>query len=534
MNYENSTTTNSNLILDSNVIHSLNPQRSIFPIVGNLCKNPHLLRDTEIHLSEMDFALEFHKIIFSAIYNLAFSSAETKRIDEVDIDNYLASYPTLYKIWEKHGGFQYVRDSIEHSNEDTFRSNYDRLKKFSLLRFYVSNGVDVSDLYDYHSVDILTMDKGMKTIDSMTVQEIIEHYTVKVLRVRDEFNVGQESRNFVAGDDLDDLLINLNKEPEFGFPFRNGFYNSIFRGMRPGKFMLRSAGTGTGKTRQALADVCNAACDEIYDIDNDRWVKNGYSIPSLFISTELEKQEVQTIILAFVSGVNEQVIKNGHYSYKIEARLKKAIKIIKRMPLYCVYINDFSIADIEAIIEQYIIEHMVKIVAFDYIQITPKLSRSMTKAFGSALREDQILVQFSSALKILANKYQIFIMSSTQLNRSSKEVENRDTTALRGGSATADKVDHGLMTFKVTSKDLSNLKHILEHGIGGGRPDYSHWIYKNRSGLNNCIIWTQMDLGTMREIPLFVTDLDYNLLDISMVNIEYSMEDVEETNELSF
>lgn len=509
------------MITDPNILKSLNPPRAVYSVIGNLCKDPQLLRDPEIFLTEKDFVQEFHKIVFSAIYNLAFSSAETTKINEIDIDNYLASYPKLYKIWEKHNGIEYIRESIKYANKDTFKANYERLKKFALLRNYVENGIDVSDLYNYKSLDLVEQDKGMKKIDKMSIDEIIEHYSLKMLKIKDEFNVGQESKRFKAGDDLDVLLENLDKEPEYGYPFRNGFYNTIFRGMRRSKFMLRSADTGTGKTRQALADICNVSCDMIYDYDRG-WIDNNGSYPSLFISTELEKQELQTTMLAFITGVNEDVIKNGRYSEKILNRLNKGIEVLQRAPIYCEYIDDFSITDIEMIIERYIIEHNVMYVAFDYIQLTPKLARSMAKAFGSSLREDQILVQFSAALKSLANKYNIYITSSTQLNRNSKEIDNRDATSLRGGSATADKADMGVITFRATKKDHDNLKHILERGFWR-KPNYSHWVYKNRGGkISKCVIWTVMDLGTMREIPLFVTDTDFNLItDIQEIQIEY-------------
>jgi len=88
-------------------------------------------------------------------------------------------------------------------------------------------------------------------------------------------------------------------------------------------------------------------------------------------------------------------------------------------------------------------------------------------------------------------------------------------------SATADKVDHGILTFKATNKDHELLKPILENGFYE-KPNYSHWVYKNRSGLNNCIIWSNMNLGTMREVPLFVTDTDFNLLhDVNPTEISY-------------
>jgi replicative DNA helicase len=218
--------------------------------------------------------------------------------------------------------------------------------------------------------------------------------------------------------------------------------------------------------------------------------------------------------------VNEEVIKKGKYSDAIKERLKRGIEIIKNSPLYCVYIDDFSINDIEGIIEQYIIEENVEYVAFDYIQMTAKLARSMQSAFGSNLREDQILVQFSAAMKILANKYDIFIESSTQLNRNHKDDTQKDTNSLRGGSATADKVDHGILSFRATAKDHENLKHILENNQFR-KPNFSHWVYKNRSGRTALIIWTVMDLGTMREDVCFITDNDFNLIiDIEPLDIE--------------
>ncbi|MDW4547485.1 DnaB-like helicase C-terminal domain-containing protein [Bacillus subtilis] len=521
----NSTTTD-------NVMKALNPTRAVYSVIGSLCKNPHLLRDSEIIITEKDFAHEFHQIVFSSIYNIAYSNYEVTKIDEIDLDNYLASFPQHYKIWEKNDGLSYIRKSIAHANENTFKSSYDRLKKISLLRHYVLNGIDVSDLYNWQSTDLKVRNDGMKKIDSMTVNEIIDHYTIKLSKIKDEFNIGQETKSFMAGDDLDTLLDELDEDPEYGNPFTNKFYNTIFRGKRKTKLMLRSAGTGTGKTRQALADMCNASCDEIFDIDQNKYVSNGPSIPTLFISTELVKREVQTIMLAFISGVDEDVIKDGKYSEVVLRRLKKAIEILKRAPIFCEYVNDFSISDIETIIERHIIENNIQECAFDYIQMTPKLSRTMASAFGNHLREDQILHQFSSSLKILAEKYDIFIASSTQLNRGSKDIENRDPSALRGGQATADKVDFGILTFRAGASDHHNLKHILQTGFTNKKPNYSHWVYKNRGGkYSNVIIWTYMNLGTMREEPLFVTDYDFNLLDVHPMDIEYAIEATEDSAE---
>lgn len=94
-------------------------------------------------------------------------------------------------------------------------------------------------------------------------------------------------------------------------------------------------------------------------------------------------------------------------------------------------------------------------------------------------------------------------------------------------SATADKIDHGIMSFPAKAKDHDNVRHILERGFANKKPNFTHWVYKNRSGAKGIIIWTYMNLGTLREEPLFMTDTDYNLIDISPVDISYdSIEDM--------
>jgi replicative DNA helicase len=502
------------------LVGNLNPVRSVFTVLGILCNKPQQVRDPEMPIIEGDFFQAFHKNIFVAINNIAYSDSKVEHITPVDIDNYLAQYPQNYKIWEQHNGLKYMTSAVEKANNRLYKSNYWRLKKFAMLRDYVNTGVDVTDIYDYRLTDLNQQEEQMKHLDKMSIDDMVDHFQLRMLNLRDKWSIGEKRRSFMAGDNMDGLLERLRESPEMGYPFKNGFYNAIFRGQRFKKFMLRSAGTGVGKTRLSLADMCNIAIDEIWDYEKKKYVSNGPANPVLFISTELEQQELQTGMLAYVSGVDEDVIKDGRYEVETEKRLLKGIEIIKRSPIYAEYIDDFSVSDIETIIEQHIIEHDIRFIAFDYIQMVPKLARSMQEAFAGALREDQVLVQLSAALKLLANKYDVYIVSATQLNRNAKEHDNRDTTSLRGGSATADKVDHGVMVFRVTQKDHDNLKHIFERGFNNKRPNFCHYVYKNRGGSRvGCIIWTKYHGGVIREEELFVTDLDFNLLDVENLQV---------------
>lgn len=78
-----------------------------------------------------------------------------------------------------------------------------------------------------------------------------------------------------------------------------------------------------------------------------------FSEPALFISTELEADEIQSMIIAFVSGVNESKILDGKYSGDEEERVDKAIQFIESAPLYIEHIDDFDINDIENLIKRY-------------------------------------------------------------------------------------------------------------------------------------------------------------------------------------
>lgn len=97
-----------------------------------------------------------------------------------------------------------------------------------------------------------------------------------------------------------------------------------------------------------IADACNVACDEIYDTHLQTWKPNGVACPSLYISTELELSEVQTMCIAFLSGVSEDKILGANkMTFEERDRVNHAIEVLDRSPLYIDIICDFTLKDIE-------------------------------------------------------------------------------------------------------------------------------------------------------------------------------------------
>ena len=311
---------------------TLNPTRSIYNLFGAICKQPELLRDPNVILGDRDFVQSFHKIVFAAMHNIVYSSARDglEKITPIDIDNYLAQYPTYYKVWDENNGVQYVNDAMNQTNTQLVTKDYEMIKKFSLLRNYVDNGIDVSDIYEYQSNDLGKLTESNKVLENTSINEIIEHFTQKAIGIRNEWNVDDgKVKDFKAGDDLDGLLDRLMENPDMGFPFQNLMYNTLFRGMRKSKFMLRSGATGTGKTRQAIRDMVSVACDKIW-VTGLGWQSLGPSFPALFISTEIDQEELQTIMLAYLTGIPDTDIKNGTYDAATRKRLEEGIEILTR------------------------------------------------------------------------------------------------------------------------------------------------------------------------------------------------------------
>lgn len=506
------------------IINALDTTRDFFAIIGAVCQQPQLIRTDAYEFKMGDFHKPLQRLIFGTINNLIVNSeADIDKVTAEDIDNHLSSKPRAYEAFERVNGYEIVKEAIEKGNVGTFKVSYDRFKKYALLRTLAIEGIDVTELVNYKGDNAIELEEQKMKFDAMDINEVMDFFSMKINAIRDEWRKDSERRSSKASDNIATLPERLRLKPDFGMPFCNNYYNTAFRGMRRGKLMIRSADTGGGKTRQAIADLANISMDETWSNEANAFVKSDYSEPTLFISTELEEMELQTVLIAHVSGIAEEVIVKGWYKEgdAKHKRITHAAEIISRSDMFLEYIPDFSINDIQSMIESYIIKHNTQYIAFDYLQITPKLSRTIQASYGSTpLREDQILVNFTSALKLICQQYNVFIMTSTQVNRNFKN--ERDTNSLRGGSALADKADYGIISLAVDQEDLKNIKGILATK-NWKNPNFCHHIYKNRGGtLSKVMVWTIMNLDTVHEEMMFVTDNNFNVLSTKPTIIKLS------------
>lgn len=513
--------------MSNTVDKMLNPQQAIANILGSICQKPELLIDNNVKLEKDDFVLKFHQIVFIALNNIIAEVGTEKPISVFDVDTYLKNFETHYQIWKDSKGLDYLQSCADNANPATFDLNYQVTKKMSLLRMYKSKGFSLEGIYDYTTTDLNKFAKQQEQLAKMSLEDIVSYFDNLSQNIKDKVRTWQNGSNsFQAGDGLEDFIQSIQTSPLYGLGFNDGYLNSLTGGMQLGKFFLRSMSTGKGKTRLGIMDLLKVSAYEMYDVQTGKWWNNPSAQPSLFISTELEQDEIDLILLSAMTKLQPDVIRSGKYSAEEKKRLNRGVRALKNSPLYFVELPEFSIADVTNIIDNYVLNYDCQYVVFDYIQMCSKLARTTREAFkDSALRDDQILLELATALKNEANKRHIYIMSATQLNGSHSSEDyysSKTEAALRGSKAIADKIDFGCIIENVTSKDLKNLSELIEDlevNPSHLTPNFADFIYKNRLGSKSVIIWSRTDLSTLTTKPLFVTDYNYQKLDIPKTRI---------------
>lgn len=492
---------------------------AIMQVIGCVYNNPQILEfEDKYTITDEDFPDEFHRTVFGAIYKIYELGA--KNITLENLADFLSSRPKSAAIYKKNDGDKWLLKVSDVASQLSFDFYYNRLKKMTLLRAYDNYGVDVSDIYDPDNIlDIKKKQLQEDLLDNSSLEEIADKVDRKISDIRLKYVDDTTGEAIQAGKGVLQLIQKFKDHPEVGVPLYGRLVNTVTRGARLKKFYLRSAATGIGKTRSMIADACNIACNKIYD-ESFGWIKNGTSEPTLFITTEQELEEIQTMMLAFLSNVNEEHIINGEYEGDEEERVIKAGEILENSPLYVEELPDFSLKDVENTIKKNIRDHDVKYIFHDYIHTSLKILEEITKRSGGVkLREDNILFMLSNKIKDICNQYGVFIMSATQLNGDYQEAKTPDQNLLRGAKSIADKIDYGSILLSVKEEDIDALDSILSSSIFE-KPTIKMSVYKNRRGrYKGIIIWCKADLGTCRIQPMFCTTYDYELIKMDDVKI---------------
>ena len=90
--------------------------------------------------------------------------------------------------------------------------------------------------------------------------------------------------------------------------------------------------------------------------------------------------------------------------------------------------------------------------------------------------------------------------------------------------AIADKVDLGMVMLPVSEADKLGIEQIVAKNQGFlPEPNLVYHVYKNRRGkLNHIRVFVYFDYSTCRTTDLFVTDNNYNLIDVDSTLVSFT------------
>ena len=475
-------------------------KNSIIQIFGSLMKKPNLLSESDKYqLTLDDFYYKFDKYIFAAIENLYRGGAN--RIQPIDVENYLQTNGAASIIFKKNNGIEYLQDAEYLSELQNFDFYYKRLKKINLLTRLQESGFDISEFY----IEDLTNPKALdvnKNFETLEIDDILDALKRKVLNLENQFTQNEVTQTESAFEGIEDIIKNAVENVDIGAPVQGELLNEVMSGARLGTFIVRSAASGTGKTRQAVGDACLIAYPFRYEPMKKKWEQIGSGRKVMFIATEQTIPEIQKMILAYLTGFNESKFRYGNFTKEEERIIRQAVWIMERYKdnFFIVQMPSPRIDLVKNLVREQVLLHGIEYVFYDYIFISPSL---LTEFKGVNLRNDEILLMFSAALKELAVELNVCVFSSTQVNANAdSNVNIRNESSIAGSRAIINKADIGMVMARPTKEEIDFFA-----SMGEATPTMVTDVYKVRSGAWTQVrIWSTVDLGNLRKVDLYITN----------------------------
>lgn len=477
-------------------------RHTIIQVLGGLMNHPDLLNETDkYNLAPEDFPNSLDKYGFSAIYNLYADGAN--KIHAVDVISLLQENLVAKNLIEKENGVTFFQDCEVNSDEGNFNFYYNRLKKLNLLREIQLTGRDTNDIFCENPLDDNYVEINEK-FQKMSVNDIVNVLKGEVASFENKYSYNNLVEESYAADDILELIDEWRKTPEIGYQLQGDIFNTVCRGGRRGKLYLRSAPSSGGKSRQMVGDACNIAYPIRYDRNKGEWVSTGSCEKVLYIMTEQDPEEIKTMILAYLTGYNEEIFLYGTYGEEEMPRIKIAADIMEKFKDNMLFarIPDPCSSVVKNLFRKYSIQFGVNIFFYDYIFSSPAM---LSEYRDLGLQEHVCLRMFTTTLKNLAIELDAFIMTSTQTNSEDDPKGGfRDFRNLEGSKAIRNLVDLGCIFARVTPDELQLISKFIDNF--GLKPNIVTDVYKNRRGRwTNIRIWSYYDYGTCRKQDLFVT-----------------------------
>ena len=286
--------------------------------------------------------------------------------------------------------------------------------------------------------------------------------------------------------------------------------------------------SGSGKSTIGLYNIAQVACPYLYDEEQKQYISNKcyQHKAALYIQFEMDAEtEITPKLLASISGVPTFHILNGKYDEGEEERIDKAIEILHQSDIYIVTMPSFTVDLIETYIRDYVLNHNVGYVVYDYITETATASSDIATKNKVQTRSDQVLSAITSKLKDIAAEYNVAILSFTQVNANINTQEILDASVVAGSRAIQNKCDVAGVVTPLRSKEMEICDMMMDSHFPDCKikPNRILHLYKIRFSNyeQGTKIWFYLDLNTGRTQDYFVTTKYNQPYQVTKTNLIY-------------
>jgi replicative DNA helicase len=289
---------------------------------------------------------------------------------------------------------QYIDNIIQSRVVDNLKLYIEQVRICAIKRLAYQMGEDIKTTV-------------LEAREEQGIEELLGIIQQKTLEL--VLNNEQTEEVHLMGDGTEEILNQRANNPQTipGYTLGWKKFDKTTQGYKGNELTVWCALSKTGKSAMLLNHAKKFSVDD--------------KIPGLYIDTEMTDREQEDRLLAIISGVPYEEILNGMFakdteyglsSNKVPA-LKTALQKIKQSKLYHIYMPNFTIEKVSAMVRKYRIQFNIGYFIFDYI----KLPTSEIGGLATA-QEYQRLGYITTCLKDLTGICNIPGITAAQANRS--------------------------------------------------------------------------------------------------------------------
>lgn len=319
-----------------------------------------------------------HQTIFSSILKLYESNSP---IDLMTVIQDLKKNEKLNLA----GGDHYIIDLTMGVSSSAHIEYHVRviLEKF-ILRSLINVSANVIDSSYKESTDVFELlDKAEQSFFEIT------NGTIKK---------GFDTANSLVKEAIDKIKSLKDKEGLSGIPSGFTALDKETGGWQNSDLIIIAARPAMGKTAFILSMARNICVD--------------YQIPMALFSLEMASVQLITRMISSETGISSEKLRKGQMADEEWQRLFTNVSALENAPLYIDETPSLSIFDFRAKCRRLVMQHGVKIIMVDYLQL---MTASSGKGTGN---REQEIAMISRSLKAIAKELNVPVIALSQLSRS--------------------------------------------------------------------------------------------------------------------